>query len=286
MFLRIGFKKSDSQSFVLCKQFREGVKTACESKYITESNLCQLNLCKIFVKQVKNQFMDAIFVALVATFSVNGCFKGFVKSLFSLLSFILAVGLAFWLASPTAEFLTSKSFLEVPIQASITTAAENLDERFATVKFDSGEEMLQAVDESDIPVHAKLLLRSVLKNLSFEGKFTISEVLTPPLYKSAMKIIAFVLLLAVFSVLFKLVQILLTKLINLGFLRVTDKTLGFLLGAVKGLILYFILIAIMILISRFMFSGWLIGKIEGGSVSSLIYQKFGDAILKALNFLA
>ncbi len=212
---------------------------------------------------------------------MGGAFKGFVKSMFSLFSLALAATIAFFTASWLAQIFVEAGFIEQPISNWVTSILSGLDEGLVSQQFESSEQMLAFIQERDMPYFVKTILASVIENITFTGNFTVSSLMVPRLYNLFIKVIAFAIILIVVYFLLKILQIYLSK-VKIKFLRVTDRALGFIFGVVMGLAIYLIFTAVLICISQFMLSQWLIEKIEQGYVSALFYHKYGDAILNLI----
>ena len=230
---------------------------------------------------VKKIRVNTILIAILAAASVGGAFKGFVKSVFSLFSLALAATIAFFTASWLAQIFVEAGFIEQPISNWVTSILSGLDEGLVSQQFESSEQMLAFIQETDMPYFVKTILASVIENITFTGNFTVSSLMVPRLYNLFMKVFAFAIILIVVYFLLKILQIYLSK-VKIKFLRVTDRALGFIFGLVMGLAIYLIFTAVLICISQFMLSQWLIEKIEQGYVSALFYHKYGDAILNLI----
>ena len=86
--------------------------------------------------------MNALLVAILTWFSVNSCFKGFVKTIFSILSFGASVILAFLLTSPFSTFLIDKKVFDKEISSVVSVVLRNQSELFVDEKVESKEKMI------------------------------------------------------------------------------------------------------------------------------------------------
>lgn len=234
---------------------------------------------QIFYKLVKNFYMDAILVAMLAAFSVGGAFKGFVKSFFSLFGFIIAVGLGLLITPHLAESLVDSEFLYQPILGFISNILNNLDPEFVTVTFSNIEEAQLFVEASAAPFYAKSLIKLLLAKVTFEGNVSIFDLVGWKLYVFLIKSLTFIVLVFVMYIMLKIIQFYIQKLIHFNFLKVTDRVLGFLLGCVLGIISYLALVSVIIMVGQFTMSEWIIEKIEAGSLSSIFYHSFSDKLI-------
>lgn len=229
----------------------------------------------------KNYSVNTILIALVAFFSAGGTFKGFLRSVFSLLGFVIALLAAFALSPSVCKVAEDKQVLFAPISGAMRSVVESLDENFEVQEFDSDEDMLEYLKSSDIPLYAKSVLIKLVEKADLEGKFTISQIVIRPLYSFALRFIVFIALAIIFYVIVKIIQIVTLKMVKIPFIKVTDRVLGFLFGLTLGLVVYFLIVSIMILVSQFVLSDWIIKKIEGGYLSSIFYEKFASRVIGA-----
>ncbi len=232
---------------------------------------------------VKKIIVNTILIAILALFSVSGMFKGFVKSLFSLVSLALATLTAFFLTSWLAGLLVDASFLERPISNWLTSLLNNIDERLVSQKLNSIEQMFTLIEECQIPFFAKTILLNIISDISFSGEFTVASLIIPRFYNMIVKVLVFAVSIIVVYLILKIAQFYVCRLLNFKSLRVTDKALGFIFGLGKGMAVYIIFTAVLICVSQFILSDWLINKIEQGYVSALFYHKYGSFILGFLN---
>ena len=223
--------------------------------------------------------MNALLVAILAWFSVNSCFKGFVKTIFSILSFGASVILAFLLTSPFSTFLIDKKAFDKEISSVVSVVLRNQSELFIEEKVDSKEKMIALIYSTEAPYFTKSVLEQMVDGVDFSGAFSVAEIVSPIIYCQTIKIISFVFLLFLFLLLLKILQSFLSRFLKFFNLQATDKALGFLFGVVLGLFVYCVLVCLIIFLANIFGSDYLIKKINEGAISSLIYQNFGDKIL-------
>lgn len=226
--------------------------------------------------------MNWLLVSLLAAFAVGGTFRGFVRSAFSLFSFIITLLLAFSLTSTLSNKFIDQNFLYQPISNLVESVVGGIDEDFNNVEFSNSEEMGNFVKSADIPLYAKSVLGGIIQKVNFSGKFTVSQIVTGPLYSTGIKIISFLILAVGIYVIMKIIQFFVIKRIRLPFLKVTDRVLGFIFGIVLGVAVYLFIICVMLAISQFILSEWIIKKIESGYLSSIFYERYGESILTKL----
>ena len=217
--------------------------------------------------------MNAVLVALLGIFAVGGAMKGGLKTIFSMLSFVIACAVSFAFYSHLATTLFNANFLNAPLVNGVNDILSGLSKSLTQQVFGSTGEMIDFLRQTDLPYYGKSMLISLLSNISIDGEFTISKVVATPLYKISLEVISFALIFIVSFVLLKILQHYLLKITNFSFIRVTDKVLGFIIGTGFGVIVYFVLVYFLVQLSHVFLSDWIIKKINEGYLSSIFYKK-------------
>ena len=191
--------------------------------------------------------IDIVAIGFIAVFAIIGVIRGMVKTLFRLFGVVLAIVLAFYSCAPIGNLLADN------LGASATEEARewliSIDEQYSdelklfTVEKDwtDPQNKRDAVSRMGVPS----LLSSLVVNAmgekfdEFGTSAVLADVLPPVLTTWGMTVLAFLLLLLVYSVLLLIARIALRKLINsLVVLRVVDKIGGFAIGAIQGILIY------------------------------------------------
>lgn len=191
--------------------------------------------------------IDIVAIGFIAVFAIIGVIRGMVKTLFRLFGVVLAIVLAFYSCAPIGNLLADN------LGASATEDARewliSIDEQYSdelklfTVEKDwtDPQNKRDAVSRMGVPS----LLSSLVVNAmgekfdEFGTSAVLADVLPPVLTTWGMTVLAFLLLLLVYSVLLLIARIALRKLINsLVVLRVVDKIGGFAIGAIQGILIY------------------------------------------------
>lgn len=217
--------------------------------------------------------MNAVLVALLGIFAVGGAMKGGLKTIFSLLSFVIACAVSFAFYSHLATALFDANILNASLCNGVNDILSGLSQSLTQQVFGSTGEMIDFLRQTDLPYYGKSMLISLLSNISVDGEFTISKVVAAPLYKIALEAISFALIFIVSFVFLKILQHYLLKITNFAFIKVTDKVLGFIIGTGFGVIVYFVLVYFLVQLSHVFLSDWIIKKINEGYLSSIFYKK-------------
>lgn len=223
--------------------------------------------------------MNALFVAVLTWFSVNGCFKGFVKTVFSIFAFGVAIGLAFLLTTPLSKFLTDKEILKKESQSVSFFVLQTQSELFVSEQAQSKEEMIALIYSSQASYFTKSVLEKMIAKVDFSGEFTVEQIVSPLIYQQAIKIFSYLVLFFFLLLMLKILQGGISKFLNFFNLQATDKALGFFFGVLLGVLVYFAVTCLIIFLGNVFASDFLIKKINEGWFSSLIYQNFGNKII-------
>lgn len=216
--------------------------------------------------------MNAILVGIVATFAVGGVWKGGMKTIFSLLSFAVAFLVSYFCFNKLADLFFAKDFLRGPLTNVVNDILGGINGDLLEQKFSSSSDMSLWVAELDMPYYAKNILLAAIKDISFEGNFSVAQVVANPLYKTALQVISFVIIFVFSFVLLKILQYFLQKMLNFSFFKVTDKVAGFLMGIAFGVAVYFAFVYVLLQISHVLLSDFIIEKINEGYLSSIFYS--------------
>ena len=220
--------------------------------------------------------MNGLLVAVLAWYAVRGTFKGFVKSAFSLLCVIITLFSSFMLAGEFAKVLLNVNFLEKPIGVVVEKTLNALDEELANREFSSTDEVLGFLDNKPLPLYAKSVLKNACENIFFDGKKTLFLLVKNYFYNILIKIISFLFIFAIiYLFLWPIQRFLIRRLRGTSFV-VTNRVLGFLLGTVKGVVVYGTIVILLAGIGKFVLSDFILQKIQQGGLSSIIYDKFGE----------
>ena len=184
-------------------------------------------------------FIDAILI-LVFTLTVIHYYRiGFVKALFSICKFFIAVAVAFSFASSLGAII-SEQFVIDPVHRSITDKVQNVADGLNENSYVS--ELVE-----NLPGSIKILITSndslsdeLNEELSDElvsdqTVAKVSNIISNRISYIISNIIAFAILFAVSMLLLSILAILLDKLCGLPIIKQVNKLLGLILGALLGI---------------------------------------------------
>ena len=120
----------------------------------------------------------------------------------------------------------------------------------------------------------RVVLQTVLKNITFEGDMSFGEIVAPSLTLIFLKVVLFILLFILLSAVFKLIDFILRKCISFaGFGRINCLA-GFFLGLLKGFVISMLVFVVLTALSSLNISEGLTSFVESGLVSSYLYNHY------------
>ena len=120
----------------------------------------------------------------------------------------------------------------------------------------------------------RVVLQTVLKNITFEGDMSFGEIVAPSLTLIFLKVVLFILLFILLSAIFKLIDFILRKCISFaGFGRI-NRLAGFFLGLLKGFVISMLVFVVLTALSNLNISERLTSFVESGLVSSYLYNHY------------
>ena len=183
--------------------------------------------------------MNILVIIILGVFLLSlfaGYKNGFLKTVFSLISWIIALVVCNVATPLVADFLIEKTTIATDVQIVIE---EKINEVLAQT-IDTTE--IGAIDAA-IPEELKGLLfgeeESFGDSISVENMFNVT-----PLVESVMSIIAFLIVIVVIRIALLIVELVLGIASKLPLIGPLDKMLGFVCGAGKGLIWCWVILAV------------------------------------------
>lgn len=212
--------------------------------------------------------MDFLVIALILVNGFVGFYRGAVKMLFSLFRVALLLLLCYYLSEQLANSLVGGAlwqhvyeFLKGIFDDVLPGEFQNMSEVLFSVGFLSNAVL-------------RVVLQTVLKNITFEGDMSFGEIVAPSLTLIFLKVVLFILLFILLSAIFKLIDFILRKCISFaGFGRI-DRLAGFFLGLLKGFVISMLVFVVLTALSSLNISERLTSFVESGLVSSYLYNHY------------
>ena len=212
--------------------------------------------------------MGFLVIALILVNGFVGFYRGAVKMLFSLFRVALLLLLCYYLSEQLANSLVGGAlwqhvyeFLKGIFDDVLPGEFQNMSEVLFSVGFLSNAVL-------------RVVLQTVLKNITFEGDMSFGEIVAPSLTLIFLKVVLFILLFILLSAIFKLIDFILRKCISFaGFGRI-DRLAGFFLGLLKGFVISMLVFVVLTALSSLNISERLTSFVESGLVSSYLYNHY------------
>lgn len=221
----------------------------------------------------KHFVVDWLLFAICLLYFFIGLRKGFLTSIVSMVSFFVVIVLSFSLREKVATLLDGVlgGLINGGIKNGLNTAIAG--------KFSSTDELLFYLMSTRYGKYFGVILKSLIKNVSFEGSLTAGEIVSPTLTWLLLKVISFAALTILFSIVFKLLEMIMHKLVKMVG-RNGDRLLGGMFGIFKGLLVFVAIFIVISAIANFTLSEKLLSFVNSGIISKQIYNKF---IIKIIN---
>lgn len=201
-----------------------------------------------------NLIVDIAILAIIIICIIAGYKKGLVGMAFSVASFIVAAIIALILFNPVASFIMNKTELDETIQNVIIenfteeTGQQKEAENMPDMIMNYIEERTNEVKNIGVEAAAVSLSQLSIKALSFIGLFIVAKII-----------------LAFFSKLANLIA-------SLPILKQFNKAGGLLIGILKGLIIVYIILAILLLVMPFFGNLGVYEAINESFIGNIMYN--------------
>lgn len=216
--------------------------------------------------------MDWILFVLVGYYFVKGYLKGFVATLFSLIGVFFVVIVSYKLTDvcfPIVQNLVGDNVYKF--------LKNGLDKTIVGT-FDNVIDLKNTILSSNFKIFA-IFVNILTKNITFDGRLTAGQILSPSLAILTIKVCTFISLFLVLSIILKLLKILTDKLVKLCGLSGGNKLLGGVLGIVKGALVFGTIYVSLTVLSNFLLNEQLATFVQSGVVSNYIYNNYIKIII-------
>ena len=212
--------------------------------------------------------MDFLVIALILVNGFVGFYRGAVKMLFLLFRVALLLLLCYYLSEQLANSLVGGALWQ-----HIYEFLKGIFDDVLPGEFQNMSEVLYSVGFLSNAV-LRVVLQTVLKNITFEGNISFGEIVAPSLTLIFLKVVLFILLFILLSAIFKLIDFILRKCISFaGFGRI-NRLAGFFLGLLKGFVISMLVFVVLTALSSLNISERLTSFVESGLVSSYLYNHY------------
>lgn len=207
--------------------------------------------------------VDLIIIAIVLLFVFIGYKKGLTGSLIKLLSFVIAVALAFMLYKPVANAIIENTEIDDNIKEAITRTFNQEDNN-------------EKEGEKNIPLTMVENINNEIENATNEVKTTIIEETTKTIINVASAIVIYIIV----RIILLIVSLFASQITKLPLIKQADEIGGIVYGAVEGIIIVYIALSIISLISVIWVDNIAVTAITKSVLGNMLYNN--NIILKLL----
>lgn len=207
--------------------------------------------------------VDLIIIAIVLLFVFIGYKKGLTGSLIKLLSFVIAVALAFMLYKPVANAIIENTEIDDNIKEAITRTFNQEDNN-------------EKEEEKNIPLTMVENINNEIENATNEVKTTIIEETTKTIINVASAIVIYIIV----RIILLIVSLFASQITKLPLIKQADEIGGIVYGAVEGIVIVYIALSIISLISVIWVDNIAVTAITKSVLGNMLYNN--NIILKLL----
>ncbi len=233
--------------------------------------------------------IDVIVLAVILIMGFVGYKMGFVKTIISLLSFFIAVGIALAFYKPLAVILTEK-----------TDVDEWIIEKVVHTRIDSSGDMIVLTEENEVelqetlPVETKEEKESVVKGILEELPNNIISSLSlkeardnakvefaNKLSELIMKLFSLIIIFLVVKVTLLIATFIIDGIMKLPVLKQVNEVLGLTIGVILGFIEMYVVFAVITFISSIADISFVVVAIKSSAFASIMFEN--NLIIKLLS---
>ncbi len=225
--------------------------------------------------------IDIIFFLIILIFCVVGYFKGFLRTVLSLLGFAGALIIAYFTRDFFGNLFNSWFGWGDGISNFVLGQVEGLSPSFVTDSKTTVEGLLQVIESSDANLVYKALLGQVIGRADFSsGAITVGQAVAGVVTGIIMSILAMVIIFLIIRIIVWIVDRILRRIPRDSIVGEVNKWLGFILGIARGIVTVGCLLALIyILCLAPVVSDAVSPYIEQTTVTKWAYDLIGQIIL-------
>lgn len=207
--------------------------------------------------------VDLIIIAIVLLFVFLGYKKGLTGSLIKLLSFIIAIVLAFVFYKPLANIVIENTQIDDNIKATMT-------ETFKQEKDSEDNE------DKNMPSTMVESINKDIKNATEEAKTEVIEGTTITIIRVASAIVIFLIV----RILLIIVSLFVDQITKLPIIKQADEISGIVYGLIEGIVIIYIILSIISLTSVIWNNNIVVTAVNKSALGGMLYNN--NIILKIL----
>lgn len=225
--------------------------------------------------------LDIILLVILVVSIVVSAKKGIVRTVLEIAAFVLTLVLAAQVAAPTAKMLYS-SFMEERIEAKIedtlTTGEAATNSKKAAVLIDSLPGFANSYLEKTGVDTAQLAQKIASGKAGADTAAYLTQEFAQPICETALTGIMFLLFAAILGVILQFAAKAISKAFELPVIKTANAALGGVFGAVKGAVIIYIAVALLVFIAPRGNTGKLRQIVDDSRVVSYTEQYLPDSV--------
>ena len=224
-----------------------------------------------------NIVVDIIIVATIALSIFLGYKKGLIGVILKILSFFIALILAFMLYKPVSTYIINNTEIDDKIQISIEEALSSSDiENMANDKIEEGGEELQA--QTNMPSVITDYIGAQVKNAAESAQDEVAKVVARNVTSTIIHGISLIGIFLVTKVILMFLKIFADAIAKIPLIKQVNKAGGIMYGVLRGFFVVYLALAIISLISPMITKTPLLTEIDNSMLGSAMYNN--NLILK------
>jgi uncharacterized membrane protein required for colicin V production len=215
--------------------------------------------------------LDFIIIIIILGAILYGFSKGFIKTLYSMLSLIIAFGVTYYLYPIMTKFVITQTTIHENLSLKIAESF-NFSEIFMGLV--GKEEQYQAINLLNVPNVLKMLLKENNNTEGFNrvGATSFDQYVSGMLANIVLNILIFIALFIIVIILMAVIINILDLIAKLPFLNMTNKLAGSILGVGLGSIIVILFIGIISLLITVTNNQELVRLVDESVIAGYIYE--------------
>ena len=206
--------------------------------------------------------IDLIIVGIILICVFLGYKRGLTGSVLKILSFVIAIVIAFILFKPVSNYIINNTLIDEKIEEAIVSI----------VAEDVNEEGKVEEEKTNLPQSMVNYINSSIENAANDAKKTVIEQtsrnIAITIINAAVAIIVFI----VARIILAFVKAITNLITELPIIKQVDKTGGIIYGLIEGLIIVFIILAIISFVSPLILNTGLLTALNKSVVGNFMYN--------------
>ncbi len=207
--------------------------------------------------------VDVIIVLLFLIFTYAGYRKGLTGILFKIATFIVSLIIVFFLYKPVTNFLVEKTKVGAWFNQQVINTLSN-------TKVELGEELTE--EDTNMAKPLRNMVNSLVKDAVKNTQENVVDYVSEKIAYVIIEILVIIALLSISQIALSFIKSIAEFIAKLPILHAINKAGGIFLGAIKGIVVIYIILAILSIISPMISESEVIKSINGSKIGSKLYN--------------